>query len=448
MEGPEVGPMLLKGKATDQMADAAALYNRQDIWGNAPNAYQVHVLRDLLSILPGDIASVLDVGCGDGFITNSLPDRLHVIGLDVGEASLKHVKRETKVGVVTALPFDADAFDLVMTNDTLEHIGELEFPGALAELKRVARKYLIVTVPFMENLKASTTICMKCGTTFHVHHHQRGFGVAELTDLFGPDWSPRVVMFSGTPMGPTERVARELRARSGLSGGWDKSVCPSCGQNGSRALMDERVVEDAIDLANRLVYPAMSWHVDRSECIVLYENIDPANGRANEEGPPTWSLSVTHGTSAKVFPATLGQLGQRLVLSADLLTCQDGDRVVMECQWNGVAYRLPEPEKVEARTFSVPLWFTPPSLTSISASHNTHDLAADTLVFMMARVQLWQKHHADRTGGMHARESEQLLQLWEMQVQLRSQIEAQEEEIRLLKEQLREHADVRDHGHH
>jgi len=54
-------------------------FEQTALWGKPPQFYQVQVLADILEILPPDVQSVLDVGCGDGYITNSLLDHLKVM---------------------------------------------------------------------------------------------------------------------------------------------------------------------------------------------------------------------------------------------------------------------------------------------------------------------------------------------------------------------------------
>ncbi len=87
--------------------------------------------------------SVLDIGCGGGFLTNHLAKLGHrVTGLDSAEDSLA-VAREYDAshsvhydqGDALALPYEDGAFDVVCAMDFLEHV---EDPGrAIAEAARV-----------------------------------------------------------------------------------------------------------------------------------------------------------------------------------------------------------------------------------------------------------------------------------------------------------------------
>jgi ubiquinone/menaquinone biosynthesis C-methylase UbiE len=94
----------------------------------------------------GPAGSVLDVGCGTGALAKRLAARgYRVVGVDPSDGMLEVMReRSPEVEAVqasgTALPFEADRFDLVLTIATLHHIAE---PGGvrltLAEMVRVAR---------------------------------------------------------------------------------------------------------------------------------------------------------------------------------------------------------------------------------------------------------------------------------------------------------------------
>jgi ubiquinone/menaquinone biosynthesis C-methylase UbiE len=89
--------------------------------------------------------SLLDVGCGSGYFLKQLthPDlSLHGCDILITPAIL-HAKYTC--ASVEGLPFSDDQFDVVTCNHTLEHVRNLS--QAILELKRVARKQVIITVP-------------------------------------------------------------------------------------------------------------------------------------------------------------------------------------------------------------------------------------------------------------------------------------------------------------
>ena len=99
--------------------------------------------------------SVLDVGCGEGVLTLEWAKRLggaRVVGIDLDDPKLRAEwgKRacpnlEFRTEEATSLSFSDDEFDLACAIEVLEHVPEPE--RTLAEMARVARHHLLVSVP-------------------------------------------------------------------------------------------------------------------------------------------------------------------------------------------------------------------------------------------------------------------------------------------------------------
>lgn len=112
--------------------------------------------RSALSELVGLAApsSLIDVGCGEGTLTAELADRVPgpVLGVDLGDAVLAAGWRRNArpnldyaVADAAALPATDSGFDAACSVEVLEHLPEPD--AALAEMRRVARRCLIVSVP-------------------------------------------------------------------------------------------------------------------------------------------------------------------------------------------------------------------------------------------------------------------------------------------------------------
>lgn len=93
----------------------------------------------------GSNASLLDIGCGAGFLSNALArEGFDVVGLDSSDESLAVARRHDETnsvryqaGNALALPYPAASFDAVSAMDFLEHV---EDPAAVvAEAARVLR---------------------------------------------------------------------------------------------------------------------------------------------------------------------------------------------------------------------------------------------------------------------------------------------------------------------
>jgi 2-polyprenyl-3-methyl-5-hydroxy-6-metoxy-1,4-benzoquinol methylase len=100
-------------------------------------------------------ASVLDVGCGEGVLTEQWADRIapgRIIGIDLDDPKLTAEwdgRRRPNLTFapmeVERLAFADNEFELVAATEVLEHVTEPE--RALAEMARVASRHLLVSVP-------------------------------------------------------------------------------------------------------------------------------------------------------------------------------------------------------------------------------------------------------------------------------------------------------------
>ncbi|MBF0418627.1 MAG: class I SAM-dependent methyltransferase [Magnetococcales bacterium] len=97
--------------------------------------------------LPED-ASILDVGCGKGYLlyefTRLLP-KAQVAGIDCSRYGLEHAKEEVKpylqLGQAQRLPYPDRSFDLVISLATLHNLTNFELYQALQEIERVGQRH-------------------------------------------------------------------------------------------------------------------------------------------------------------------------------------------------------------------------------------------------------------------------------------------------------------------
>lgn len=87
--------------------------------------------------------NVLEIGVGNGFVSNYLRDRgFDVITLDVNAQLSPDV-----VGSITAIPLRDASFDVVTACEVLEHLPQECVVEALREMRRVTRRAAVVSVP-------------------------------------------------------------------------------------------------------------------------------------------------------------------------------------------------------------------------------------------------------------------------------------------------------------
>ena len=98
-------------------------------------------------------STLLDAGCGEGFVADILQSALptaKITGFDVLEdsvalARLRNPRGTFSVGDIYAIDQPDNSFDVVYSFEVLEHLYEPD--KALAELARVASKYVVLSVP-------------------------------------------------------------------------------------------------------------------------------------------------------------------------------------------------------------------------------------------------------------------------------------------------------------
>jgi len=98
---------------------------------------------------------VLDIACGEGYGSTILADfASHVVGVDISEEAIEHVKQkyekpnlEFKQGSCDAIPLDNSSIDVVVSFETIEHHDRHE--EMLQEIKRVLKPdgILIISSP-------------------------------------------------------------------------------------------------------------------------------------------------------------------------------------------------------------------------------------------------------------------------------------------------------------
>lgn len=130
-------------------------------------------------------ASVLDVGCGKGFMLHDFKElmpRLTVAGLDISSYAIDHaidtVRPFLRVGNAKELPYGDGSFDLVISINTVHNLRLAECEQALREIQRVSRRLAFVTVDAWRTQEERQRL-MKWNLTALTHMH-----VDEWKELF------------------------------------------------------------------------------------------------------------------------------------------------------------------------------------------------------------------------------------------------------------------------
>lgn len=123
----------------------------------------------------GSGSSVLEVGCGKGFLLATLKRMipgLTVRGIDISEYALKEAHSDVKDfllhGDATALPFPDASFDLIISINVFHNLEAPELERALTEFSRVGvNRYLVVESFESEEQKANLLMWQLTCQAFH-----------------------------------------------------------------------------------------------------------------------------------------------------------------------------------------------------------------------------------------------------------------------------------------
>lgn len=209
------------------------LFHQARIWENYGLTidYQERVAV-VTELIPDDVNSVLDVGCGKGEIIDYLATTgrfRSTVGIDASAIAVKHLSSPRAVAMLPHLPFVGQSFDVVICLQVLEHLDENLQRHAISEMQRVTNQYLILGVPYKENLLTKTCLCAECGKTSHVDGHLRAYDEVAMKRL-APEFSLRHIRLVGTMQ--MRHATLSLKLRHKLSGVYhvpEFFSCPYCG---------------------------------------------------------------------------------------------------------------------------------------------------------------------------------------------------------------------------
>jgi SAM-dependent methyltransferase len=138
---------------------------------------------DLVGMLPRNRKSVLDVGAREGFFSKLLTEHFPVVtAVDLQPLCFRYPRVERVAADATRLPFADNSFDCVFCAEVLEHIPKVA--EACSEIRRVAKREVIIGVPFQQDTRVGRTTCQACGKVNPPWGHVNSFSERRLVQLF------------------------------------------------------------------------------------------------------------------------------------------------------------------------------------------------------------------------------------------------------------------------
>lgn len=213
-------------------SDLEKYYRQPDLWdmaryeGNIAQRQRAEIIAGMIA---PDTGSVLDVGCGNGFVTRKIKAG-HVIGLDPSPEALACFEGQKLIGVADALPFPNNSFQTVVCCEVLEHLPDQVFNKAITELSRVAGQQIIIGVPYRQDLRQGMIKCKNCGCRYHQDLHCKSFHNPEVISRLFPAWELDMTVLLGRQIQIRSKIFRWLRYHlAGSLANSDLACCPDCG---------------------------------------------------------------------------------------------------------------------------------------------------------------------------------------------------------------------------
>jgi SAM-dependent methyltransferase len=220
-----------------------------------------------VEMVPAPAQRVVDVGAGNGLVTLPLRAAGHdVVAFDLAPTPLSTFTGARAVASADALPLSSSSVDGAVCTEVVEHLPGPLRSAALAEMARVARSWVVLSVPNDEVLESIVVRCADCGCTFHPWRHAGRFRSRDIEELLS---EVGFVLDEARAIGPETRYPPQGLARLAQAfGGYmqpsaGSALCPACG-NGTR--FERRVNPMTLalrTLPGRLARPRPYWILAR-----------------------------------------------------------------------------------------------------------------------------------------------------------------------------------------
>ena len=143
--------------------------------------------EETVKIIPQNCSSLLDVGAGNGAFLNFVEKSnltIQTKGVEYSASGIKNkvCKSEIIQGSIDDLKLANQSFECVSALEVIEHLPVGIYEKGLAELERVATKYILISVPYKEN-RVNVT-CPNCSCSFNPNTHVRSFDEMKMKNLF------------------------------------------------------------------------------------------------------------------------------------------------------------------------------------------------------------------------------------------------------------------------
>lgn len=216
--------------------DNKKVYEKYD-WDSLKETHLKGKIIRIMDAIPSDVKSIIDIGCGNGAITNVIGEKYNVTAVDRSANALENVKTDKITASSDSIPITENSFDMVFSSELLEHLPGSILDGTISEFKRLTKKYIFITVPNDENPDKLSISCPECNYKYNSPNHLRSFNIKELASHF-PEYNLISTFTYGKKVRYYNRNILKLKTSLSPSNSWipyywmpkdkRKTMCPSC----------------------------------------------------------------------------------------------------------------------------------------------------------------------------------------------------------------------------
>ncbi|MEJ2633718.1 MAG: class I SAM-dependent methyltransferase [Calditrichia bacterium] len=210
------------------------IFQNPELWRNYdPSELLAKRVNLVLDFMPEDVRTILDVGCGNGILSNAFPERYQITGIDYSLEALRFVLGKKIQGSSDQMPVKNQSFDMIFSSELLEHLPTELLHRTIREFQRIAKRYIFITIPNNEILERNSIKCPKCDHIFHSYGHLHSFKDEDIIKMVGADFE----LLLNKTLGPSVREYNKvlLHIRHNLGKRWfpatKYTVCPNCGNS-------------------------------------------------------------------------------------------------------------------------------------------------------------------------------------------------------------------------
>lgn len=207
-----------------------------------------------LNLIPSDVKTIIDVGCGNGFFLKTLEEahKYSLFGIEPSKSAITQNLSSIKIndGVIDDIKHNDNSFDLTTCLEVIEHLPFRVFEKGLLELERISKKYIIISVPYNEN--RNHVKCPYCDCHFNGTTHMRSFSENQFSTLFNNS-----KLISLHKVGKTKEFKfqslRRLFKRNILTFR-QTHVCPQCNYTNNHNLSKKKHIKKAKNIFFNFLY--------------------------------------------------------------------------------------------------------------------------------------------------------------------------------------------------